>query len=155
MGKDPFEDPEVEAMRASMRPPAGPMRWGRVLTGVLVVACATFALAYYLPLQRAHTALTTHFAELRSKVDSANRAVEESRRSAKELSDKNQALQSRKPGDAVPVVFRRRDGVVNATLRFVEDPRVQAIPIENTGRPLDARQRAFRDAWLTSRADAF
>ena len=71
------------------------------------------------------------------------------------VADWNQALQSRKPGDAVPVVFRRRDGVVNATLRFVEDPRVQAIPIEKTGRPLDARQRAFRDAWLTSRADAF
>ncbi len=30
MGKNPFEDDsDVQAMRASMRPAAGPMRWGR------------------------------------------------------------------------------------------------------------------------------
>jgi len=74
------------------------MRWGRVLTGVLVVACATFAIAYYLPLRRAHTTLTTHFADLKSKVDSANRAAEESKRRIKELSDKTQTLQSQLDG---------------------------------------------------------
>jgi hypothetical protein len=94
MGKDVFEDPELSAMRAAMGATAAPVRWGRVLTGVLVVACATFALGYHLPLRRAHETLTAHFTELKSKVDSASRAAEESRARAKELSDKNQTLQS-------------------------------------------------------------
>jgi chemotaxis protein MotB len=98
MGKDPFEDPELQAMRASMRPSTGEVRWGRIVTGVLVVASATFALAYYLPLRRAHETLTARFAELQSKVDSANRAAEESRNRAKELSDKTQALQTQLDG---------------------------------------------------------
>jgi hypothetical protein len=90
---NPFEDPELQAMRASMRPAAGQMRWGRVLTGVLVVACVTFALAYYLPLRSAHSALTAHFTELKAKADSASRAADEAKRQVKELSDKNQTLQ--------------------------------------------------------------
>jgi chemotaxis protein MotB len=95
MGKNPFEeDSDVQAMRASMRPAGGQVRWGRVLTGVLVVACVTFALGYHLPLRSAHQTLTTRFAEVQSKVDSANRAAEESRKRAKELSDKQQALES-------------------------------------------------------------
>jgi chemotaxis protein MotB len=95
MGKNPFdEDSDVQAMRASMRPAGGQVRWGKVLTGVLVVACVTFALGYYLPLRGAHQALTTRFAELQSKVDSANRAAEEARKRAKELGDKQQALES-------------------------------------------------------------
>lgn len=98
------------------------MRWGRVLTGGLIVACATFALAYYLPLQRAHTALTAHFAELRSKVDSANRVVEESRRSAKELSDKNQTLQSQLDGAAQR---EKASGEASQTLKSTLDAKLQ------------------------------
>jgi hypothetical protein len=78
-----------------MRPAAGQTRWGRVLTGVLVVACVTFGFAYYLPLQRAHETLTLRFSELKSKVDSANRSAEEARTRAKELGDKSQSLQTR------------------------------------------------------------
>jgi hypothetical protein len=95
MGKNPFEeDSDVQAMRASMRPAGGQVRWGKVLTGVLVVACVTFALGYYVPLRSAHQTLTARFAELQSKVDAANRAAEESRQRAKELGDKQQALES-------------------------------------------------------------
>ena len=54
MGNNPLEDPDLKAMRASMRPSGGSMRWGRILTAVLVVACLTFAFAFYLPLLRAH-----------------------------------------------------------------------------------------------------
>jgi chemotaxis protein MotB len=95
MGNNPFEDdPDVMAMRASMRPAAGPMRWGRVVTGVLVVACATFAFAYYLPLQRAHSTLSQRFGELQSQLTSANRALDESRSQVKALGEKQQALES-------------------------------------------------------------
>jgi hypothetical protein len=95
MGKNTFEelDPDVQAMRASMRPSAGPLRWGRVLTGVLLVGCLTFAFAYHLPLQQAHQTLTARFTELSSQADSSKRALEEARKSAKELGDKQQALE--------------------------------------------------------------
>lgn len=96
MSKNPFEDmdPDVQAMRASMRPSGGAVRWGRVLTGVLVVACATFALAYHLPLQRAHALLTGRFGELQAQASTAQRSLDEARSRAKELDEKQQALES-------------------------------------------------------------
>jgi chemotaxis protein MotB len=99
MGRNPFEeDSDVQAMRASMRPGGAAVRWARVLTGVLVVACITFALAYYVPLRSAHQTLLTRFTEVQSKVDAANRSAEESRARVKELDDKNQTLQSQLDG---------------------------------------------------------
>lgn len=95
MGKNPFEemDPDLKAMGASMRPSAGPLRWGRVLTGVLVVACLTFAFAYYLPLQRAHEALIRQFSQLQAQVETANRSVQQAQAETKELAEKKQALE--------------------------------------------------------------
>ena len=61
----------------------------------------------------------------------------------------NQLLGARKPGDSVPVVFRRRNATITGTLRIVEDPRVQAVLVEQTGQAVTAAQRTFRDAWLT------
>jgi flagellar motor protein MotB len=96
MGKNRFEDmdPDIQAMRASMRPNAAPVRWGRVLAGVLVVACATFAFAYHLPLQRAHQTLTSQFSELQSQVDTANRSLEEARGQVKTLTEKRDVLEN-------------------------------------------------------------
>lgn len=95
MAKNPFEtmDPDLRAMGASMRPTAGPVSWGRVLTGILVVGCATFALAYYLPLQRAHETLTRSFSQLQSQVDTANRGLKEAQAQTQEASEAKQALQ--------------------------------------------------------------
>ena len=95
MGKNVFEDmdPDLSAMRASMRPSAGPMRWGRVLTGVLVVGCATFAFAFYVPLMRAHEALTKQFLSLQAQVDAANRSLQDAQTQAKDLVEQKQSLQ--------------------------------------------------------------
>ncbi len=93
MGNNAFEDPDVKALRASMRPSASPMRWGRVLTGILVVACASFALAFYVPLQRAHAALTMQFSRLLVQVESANRSLQQARDQAKESLEQKQALE--------------------------------------------------------------
>ena len=95
MGKNVFEDmdPDLKAMRASLGPSAGTMRWGRVLTGVLVVACATFAFAFYVPLLRAHEALTKQFLALQSQGESTNRSLQEARDQAKESAEQKQALQ--------------------------------------------------------------
>lgn len=96
MGKNPFEDmdPDLQAMRASMRPASSPVRWGRVLTGVVIVACATFAFAYHLPLQRAHQTLTSQFSELQAQVDTANRSLEEARAQVKTLTEKRDVLEN-------------------------------------------------------------
>jgi hypothetical protein len=96
MAKNPFEvmDPDLKAMRGSMRASAGPVRWGRVLTGILVVGCATFAFAYHLPLQRAHETLTRSFSELQSQVESANRGMKEAQAQAKESSESKQSLET-------------------------------------------------------------
>jgi S1-C subfamily serine protease len=66
--------------------------------------------------------------------------------------DWTRALASRQPGDAVPVDFERRGDPVSAQLRLVEDPRVQAVPVEDAGGRVTEAQRRFRDAWLASRA---
>jgi predicted metalloprotease with PDZ domain len=57
-------------------------------------------------------------------------------------------LQARKPGEAVPIVFQQRGKTVSASMTLVEDPRVQAVPADEAGRPLTDAQRAFRAAWL-------
>jgi predicted metalloprotease with PDZ domain len=67
------------------------------------------------------------------------------------LSQVEAVLQRHRPGDVVPVVFARRDGRVNGSVTLEEDPRIEIVPVERTGRPLTAAERAFREAWLTSR----
>ena len=84
-------DPDLKAMRAS----GGSMRWGRILTALLVVACLTFAFAFYLPLLRAHETLTKHFSEVQTRVDSANKSASEARAEVKELQEKQQELDAK------------------------------------------------------------
>ena len=59
------------------------MRWGRILTALLVVACLTFAFAFYLPLVRAHETRTKQFSEVQKRVDSANKIASEARADVK------------------------------------------------------------------------
>lgn len=97
MAKNPFEDmdPDLKAMRGSMRPSAGPVRWSRVATGILVVGCATFAFAYHLPLQQAHAKLTGSFAALQAQVESSNRALKDAQAQVKDATESKQELQSK------------------------------------------------------------
>ena len=60
-------------------------------------------------------------------------------------------LQSHRPGDVVPVVFLRRGVRTNASLTLEEDPRLEVVPAERTGRALTDAERSFRAAWLNSR----
>lgn len=62
------------------------------------------------------------------------------------------ALKDRKPGDEVAIEFRRPSGiVVQAMMRLVEDPALQAATIESTGGTLTPEQRAFRESWVGSK----
>jgi len=61
------------------------------------------------------------------------------------------ALKERKPGDRLPITFKRRDGRTGkTTIVLAEDPAMAVAPIESTGVALSAEQKAFRDAWLGS-----
>jgi predicted metalloprotease with PDZ domain len=67
------------------------------------------------------------------------------------LSHLDIVLQRHRPGDTVPIVFARRDGRMSGSVTLEEDPRIEIVPVERTGRALSATERAFRDAWLKSR----
>jgi predicted metalloprotease with PDZ domain len=63
----------------------------------------------------------------------------------------DEALARHKAGDSVPLRFVRRSGeTVNATLVFDEDPRVEVVPVEQTGGTLTGDQKTFRESWLNS-----
>ena len=66
------DDPDL----AAMRPRRGSTPWGRILVGILIVGCGTFGLAYYLPLNRAHHALTDDHARLRQKLEGIQQTLE-------------------------------------------------------------------------------
>ncbi|HLU25049.1 MAG TPA: PDZ domain-containing protein [Longimicrobiales bacterium] len=61
-------------------------------------------------------------------------------------------LAARKPGDRVPVEYEQRGRRVRAELVLTEDPTLEVVPFEDAGRPVTAEIRAFREAWLGSRA---
>jgi predicted metalloprotease with PDZ domain len=66
--------------------------------------------------------------------------------------DVERAIQSRKPGEAVPIVFERRGRRVTSTIELIEDPRHELVPMEEAGQTLTDAQRRVRDAWLSSAA---
>lgn len=61
-------------------------------------------------------------------------------------------IASRRPGQAVSIVFERRGRPVTAVLTLDEDPRLELVPAEDAGQVLSDTQKAFRAAWLSSRA---
>ena len=62
------------------------------------------------------------------------------------------AVRRHKPGDTITMEFVDRTGVAKTRpVVLAEDPRVEIVPIELTGFPLSAAQRAFRQAWLGAR----
>ena len=66
--------------------------------------------------------------------------------------DFERLIGARKPGDELPVLYERHGQRVTARLRLVQDPRVEIVRAEDTGRALTPAQRRFRDMWLSSRA---
>jgi len=60
-------------------------------------------------------------------------------------------VQRHRPGDAIRMLIRRRGTTRELTITIAEDPRLQFVPAEQLGRQLTAAERAFRDAWLSSR----
>jgi hypothetical protein len=129
MGKITFEDdPDVQAMRASMRPATGSLRWGKVVTGVVVVACATFALGYHLPLQRAHAALAESFAKAQSQLSESSRALDEARKEARAAMDKQRAIEGQV--DQMKEADKARGDASRAAKKALE-PKLQKLLEKN------------------------
>jgi predicted metalloprotease with PDZ domain len=62
-------------------------------------------------------------------------------------------LRAHKPGDSLAVTYKRRNGATGkTTIVLKEDPAMEVVPAESAGPALTAEQKAFRDAWLGSRA---
>jgi predicted metalloprotease with PDZ domain len=63
-----------------------------------------------------------------------------------------QTLAKHKPGDKVAVEFKRPTGAAGkTTIALVENPALDAVPVESAGGTLSPEQKAFREAWLGSR----
>ncbi|MPY91188.1 MAG: PDZ domain-containing protein [Luteitalea sp.] len=62
-------------------------------------------------------------------------------------------VHAHKPGDEVRLVYESRAGRVERTVKLVEDPRLTIVPVESTDGTLSETQQAFRDAWLSSKAN--
>jgi predicted metalloprotease with PDZ domain len=66
--------------------------------------------------------------------------------------DVEKAIEGHKPGDSVELVFKRRGQEVRSKAVLAEDPALEIVPVETAGGTLTAEQKAFREAWLGSKA---
>jgi predicted metalloprotease with PDZ domain len=83
--------------------------------------------------------------------DDELRQVDGQRISSQE--DIETALRRRKPGDRVAVVYVDRTGASKTqTITLAEDPRLEVVPVEQSGGTLTSAQQAFRDRWLGARS---
>ena len=69
-------------------------RWGRVFTGLLLVGCATFVAAYYLPLYRAHQKLGDQYRELGQRSQTLSESVSQTKLELKTTTEQRDQLQA-------------------------------------------------------------
>jgi predicted metalloprotease with PDZ domain len=62
----------------------------------------------------------------------------------------DELVQRRKPGDRARLSIRRRGDARELAMTVEEDPRLEVVPVEATGRQPSSAERAFRTAWLGS-----
>jgi len=62
----------------------------------------------------------------------------------------SEILRRHKPGDRIRVVVRRRGFSEQLSITAKEDPSLEIVPAETSGRPLSPAEASFRAAWLTS-----
>jgi predicted metalloprotease with PDZ domain len=85
-------------------------------------------------------------------LDRGDRLVSADGRPVAGQGDWSALLAARGPGDSIQLVFRQRGREVRAVLRLRADPRLKVRPAELAGVGFTEAQRAFRTAWLGSRA---
>jgi predicted metalloprotease with PDZ domain len=124
--------------RAAGRAWAGPLRTQDVQTGARVLADVLFGTpAYHAGLERDDIIVS---------VGGSKSATS---------GDIGRAIDARKPGESLQVVYDRRGERITTVLKLVVDPSLELVPAEDAGQTLTDAQRKFRDAWLASAARAF
>ncbi|HEY8944021.1 MAG TPA: hypothetical protein VIM73_07160 [Polyangiaceae bacterium] len=127
MGRNAWEDidPEIAAMKSSMRPRGG-MSWGRVLVGLIAIGIVTFVGAYYVPLYRAHTTLSREHERIAEKAKTLEARQVEARTAIAGLETKLRALEeersARESGNARAAADAEkfRSELSGAIARFVK-----------------------------------
>jgi predicted metalloprotease with PDZ domain len=85
-------------------------------------------------------------------LDRGDRLISADGRPVARQEDWTALLAALTPGDSIQLVFRQRGREVRAVLRLRADPRLEVRPAELAGLPFTEAPRAFRTAWLGSRA---
>lgn len=132
MAKNPWaDDPDLQAMRASMRPERGPVPWRGLLFGVVLVACGTFAFAYYVPLYRAHQTLVASHGRVMSQIETLQASLTRVRADLESETKKREALEAEK---------KQREDAVKADEKELETVK-QALE-KGLDKPLSKKQAA-------------
>ncbi|MBX3174443.1 MAG: M61 family metallopeptidase [Gemmatimonadaceae bacterium] len=84
-------------------------------------------------------------------LDAGDRLLSMDGRGIGSTADVNAVLASHRPGDVIVVSWRSRGGDRSGQLTLQSNPRLEVLPIEETGTAPSAAQRAFREAWLSSK----
>lgn len=66
----------------------------------------------------------------------------------------SEALAEKRAGDAVTVVYEQRGAMKTARVTLPADPTLELVTFEQAGRPVTDEVRAFREAWLGSKAES-
>jgi predicted metalloprotease with PDZ domain len=128
----------VLRQRAAGRAWAGPLRTQDAQTGARVFSDVWFGSpAYQAGLERDDIILSLGGARVITQADV------------------DRALTTRKPGEALQVVYERRGERITSVLKLAEDPSLELVPAEEAGQVLSEAQRKFRDSWLSSAARSF
>jgi chemotaxis protein MotB len=97
MARNPWaDDPDMKAMRGSMRTQRGSAPWAGVLVGVLVVACGTFIFAFYLPLYRAHQSAVSSYERIMRQVKNLEDTLSQAQATLKSEIAKRETLEAEK-----------------------------------------------------------
>ena len=97
MARDPWaDDPDMKAMRTSMRPQRGSAPWAGLLVGVALVACGTFIFAYYVPLYRAHQTLASSHGRIMAQIKGLEDTLSQAQASLKSEIAKRETLEAEK-----------------------------------------------------------
>jgi len=121
MGKKDWQnlDSNADFSAVALTPNRG--RGWRILSGVLFVASATFAAAYYLPLYRAHASLSREYRTLSTESTTQHKQLTETLDTLKQVSAErdhlNQIAASKKSGDALVHDAEKLEHDVQAALK--------------------------------------
>jgi predicted metalloprotease with PDZ domain len=85
-------------------------------------------------------------------LDRGDRIVEWDGKAIKTQAELNTLLEGHKPGDHIKLQVETRDGKKEVDLELAGPPGYEMEPYEMAGKELTPEMKAFRDAWLSSKA---